>query len=258
MIRHNVKTMSCIADMWPPDPERITLLFIHGAGSSGLFWEPQVKGLSKYANTVAVDLPGHGYSKKESGKDRIEDYAEVIKEFADNLNLNHIVVCGLSMGGAIVQQLLIDNRNSFKGGVLIGTGARLRVMPEIFTTIESNYPEYIEMLKKVGFSPKTDPETTVRIAEQTAKCNPAVTKNDFSACNEFNVMNKLHVIDVPVLVVTGLDDLLTPPKYGEFLEKNIKKAYKAQIPDAGHLCPAEKPDAFNKAVIDFLNCLNPD
>jgi pimeloyl-ACP methyl ester carboxylesterase len=54
-------------------------------------------------------------------------------------------------------------------------------------------------------------------------------------------------------VVTGEDDLLTPPKFGEFLADKIKGAQRVHILDAGHLLPVEKPDELNRAIIDFLN-----
>jgi len=66
-------------------------------------------------------------------------------------------------------------------------------------------------------------------------------------------MARLHDIAGPVLVVTAEHDALTPSNYGDYLEKNIKTSFRAHIKNAGHHVPAECPDAFNKAVINFLD-----
>jgi pimeloyl-ACP methyl ester carboxylesterase len=66
------------------------------------------------------------------------------------------------------------------------------------------------------------------------------------------VTEKLSLIDVPVLVLTANDDIITPFKYATFLEKNIKNAELVNIEDAGHLSPIEKPHQVNKAIRDFL------
>ena len=50
------------AAKWPLDPAKATIVFIHGAGGTGNFWQAQVEGLAGRANTVAIDLPGHGTS----------------------------------------------------------------------------------------------------------------------------------------------------------------------------------------------------
>jgi pimeloyl-ACP methyl ester carboxylesterase len=66
------------------------------------------------------------------------------------------------------------------------------------------------------------------------------------------VTEKLGLIEVPVLVLTGRDDNITPVKYGIFLEKNIKNAKLVNIEDAGHLSPIEKPHEVNRSIHNFL------
>ena len=56
-----------------------------------------------------------------------------------------------------------------------------------------------------------------------------------------------------MLVVTAEEDKLTPPKFGEFLEKEIKNASRVHIMDAGHIVPIENPDEVNKTITKFLD-----
>ncbi len=240
-----------ISGHWPLDPDKPTLIFIHGAALTNVFWESQVKSLTEFANTVAVDLPGHGTSQSP-GKENISDYAQSVIDFLDLIKAPRPIPCGLSMGGAITQQLLINNRDRFPAGILINTGARLKVMPLIFETIEKNYSDFVEMLCVFAISNKSDAERLRAEIEACSKCQPDIALGDFQACDSFDVTEKLSLIEVPVLVLTANDDIITPFKYATFLEKNIKNAKLVNIEDAGHLSPIEKPHEVNKAIRDFL------
>ena len=92
---------------WPLDPEKETLVFIHGAGGHGYFWQTQIEVLLDRVNIVALDLPGHGRSDG-SGKDTIAEYAQAVNAFLVAIEAPKPVPCGFSLGGAIAQQLLMD------------------------------------------------------------------------------------------------------------------------------------------------------
>jgi len=241
-----------VTGRWPLDPEKSTLFFIHGAGGSSLFWKEQIDDFTSRANTLAIDLPGHGRSSGE-GMATVEDYAQAVANFIKNVHVPNPIFCGVSLGGAIVQQLLLDYQDLAKAGILISTGSRLRVAPVIFETIDKNFSDYVDMICKLAASKKTDPSLVIPFKEDTARGKPEVTHGDFRACNRFDVTEHLASIEVPVLVVTAEDDKLTPPKFGEFLVKSIKDASLAHITDAGHIVPMENPKEVNHAIISFLD-----
>ncbi len=251
MVQREENGIAYVSSVWPLEEARPTLICIHGAGGSHVLWQGQVEGLAGKVNTVAVDLPGHGKSEG-NGMRSIEDYARVVAEFTRAIHAPLPVPCGLSMGGAIVQQLLLDHPDVCEAGILIGTGARLRVMPVILKTIEQNFDGYIDSFLSFAASEKTDPERLRAISEATARGRPEVALDDFKACDAFDVMERLPSIQAPVLVITSEEDKLTPPKYGAFLEEKIPTASRTHIQDAGHLVPAEKPDEVNQAILDFL------
>ena len=241
-----------ITGAWPLDPGKATLVFIHGAGGSGAFWSAQVQGLTGRVNTVAVDLPGHGHSAGD-GKLKITDYAQAVVDFISQIAVPKPIPCGLSMGGAITQQLLIDHRDQIEAGILVSTGARLKVAPVIFETIEKDYSAFVEMIGKLAVSAKTGPGPAQAFKHELAGCNPEVTNGDFQACDRFDGLERLTVIEAPVLVVSAQDDKLTPPKYADVLETDIKNASRSHIMDAGHIVPMEKPLEFNQAILEFLD-----
>jgi pimeloyl-ACP methyl ester carboxylesterase len=206
------------------------------------------------ANTVAVDLPGHGHSHPPA-RDRVEDYTRALSRFITAVGAPAPVPCGLSIGGAIAQQLLLDQPGVFTAGILVSTGARLRVLPDIIKMISEDFDGFLNTIAALEVSPRTDPARTKGVHEITAACPPAVTLGDFTACDRFDVMARLAEIRVPVLVVSAADDRLTPPKYGNYLQTRIPGARGVQIDAAGHLVPVEQPEAFNAAVADFIQAL---
>jgi pimeloyl-ACP methyl ester carboxylesterase len=242
------------ASAWPLDPQKPTLVFIHGSGGSKILWDNQVKGLGDAANVIALDLPGHGESP-EGAFATVPEYTKAVVDFIKAIASPGPIPVGLSLGGAIVQQLLLDYAGLFKAGVMVGTGAKLKVLPVIFETIEKDFPGFVGGMPKMAASPKTDPALLRPLLDSNLKTPPAVYAGDFRACDIFDVRERLKDITAKVLVVTGEDDKLTPPKYGEYLAANIKGAQRVHVMDAGHLLPLEKPEELNQALREFLSSL---
>ncbi|VEN72757.1 Alpha/beta hydrolase fold protein [Candidatus Desulfarcum epimagneticum] len=237
----------------PFDPKKPTLILIHGAASNGSFWEEQAGGLKDTVNTAAPDLPGHGRDRGPA-KDSVRGCADAVLAFIDAVRPpGPLSLCGISMGGAIVLELLTGARRElFASGVLINTGAKLGVDRAILDLIERDYSDYIAMLRLFAVSQNTEPEKTQTHIQEIAKCDPRVALGDFQACHAFDARDRLDRIKAPVLVLSAGDDTLTPPAYGEFLAQKIKDARLAHIPGAGHLSPIEKPGEVNAAIREFL------
>jgi len=252
MLERKTNGLGYLVGDWPLDPEKSTIVFIHGAGGSSAFWQEQIKGLSGRVNALAIDLPGRGRSNGE-GKQKIADYAEGVIEFIAEIDIPDPILCGFSMGGAIVQQMLLDYPDRLKAGILIGTGARMKVAPAFFETIEKDYSGFVDWLCKICVSKKTNPQKVDPFREDMLRCRPEVTHGDFWACDRFDVVAQLPATQAPVLVVTAEEDKMTPPKLGEFLEKSIKKAGRTHIMGAGHLVSMEKPEETNLAILKFFD-----
>ena len=241
-----------MAAQWPLDPARTTLVFIHGAGGAGTFWQAQIEGLAGRFNTIAIDLPGHGASDG-GAKDRIEDYALAVADFMKAMEVPNPIFCGFSMGGAITLQILLDCPDLARAGILICSGATMKVGPAIFESIQNDYNGFVEFICKIAASKKSDPEVVLPFRDDFFSLKAEVTLGDFRACNRFDVTDKLSSITVPVLVMTAEDDKLTPPQNGEALARGIENATRAHIIDAGHIVAIEKSDEVNQKILKFLD-----
>lgn len=256
MIERKQDGIAFLAGHWPLEPDRPTLVFIHGSGQEGRFWQAQVDGLTGVANTLAVDLPGHGNSDGD-GFRQVSDFARSVMGFIDAINAPAPIPCGLSLGGAIALHLLIHHGNRLAAGILANTGARLKVLPAIIQTIQDDYDRHLTGLVKfaVALANQSDDEICRRVLA-TSTAGPTVTANDFRACDAFDAMPQVASINAPVLVLSAVHDMLTPVKYADWMAANINGARHVTLDEAGHMAPIEQPEAFNKAVLRFVGSLD--
>lgn len=257
----NTKSINGIeftASCWPPDNTKPVVLLIHGATLSKTFWDAQMLGLETISTTIALDLPGHGGSQGEA-LDNVPAYAKCVADYITSAGIGDydIIICGLSMGGAIAQQLLISYPDLFKAGILINTGARLKVHPMIIESIRADYSQFIRAMPRTMVAPNSDPTLFEQKIYDSIGNNTAETSlKGFHACNQFDVMADVGKIACPVLVLSAEHDTSTPVKFGDWLARNIPNATYTCVKDAGHLSPLEKPEEINKEICQFLKNLN--
>jgi pimeloyl-ACP methyl ester carboxylesterase len=230
---------------------RRTLVFVHGAGGNHLLWNYQRKFFEHSYNVIAIDLPGHGEAGNE-GEDSVGAYAGHLLHLVRALPAEAFCLSGHSLGGAIVQEFALLYPHYVEALVLVATGARLRVLPEILEGIQERFEETVNSMCGYAFSKKTSPDMIQKGIETMLKTDKTVLHGDFAACDRFDVMDRVGTIRVPTLVVCGSDDVLTPPKYAQFLAEKIQGARLEIIDGAGHMVMLEKPDEFNKRVMNFL------
>lgn len=231
-----------------------TVTFIHGAGGGLFTWSGQKGFLEKAFNPIILELPGHGESGGE-GEQEIRRYAEQVYAFMEALNLSKTFLVGHSMGGAIVQTLALTHPQRIKGIVLMGTGARLRVLPSILEGIRTHFEETVKDITRLAYSKKASQELIEKGVNYLLQCPPGILYGDFLACDRFDLLNEVHQIQVPTLVLCGQDDQMTPVRYSETLHRLIKGSTLVVLAGAGHMVMMESPPAFNERIAEFL--LNP-
>ncbi len=228
------------------------LCLVHGAGGSAEVWRPQLDGLASTARVVALDLPAHGGTGGDGGAS-IDDAASLVREIVQALGLAPVVIGGHSMGGAIAQAFALAAPELTAGVALIGTGARLRVLPKLFDLIETDYDAAVAFI--TDLAPRAPASLRSAIIAQTKRTPPRILANDFRVCDRFDVTARLGEIRAPALVVCGDEDHLTPPKYAEFLQARLPSARLVMVPGAAHYVQLEQPDAVTRALAGFLTAL---
>ncbi|UCD58772.1 MAG: alpha/beta hydrolase [Candidatus Hydrogenedentota bacterium] len=239
-------------DVQPEEKEPLaTLLLVHGVGGSHLSWRRQIEKFSDRFRVIAVDLPGHGLSEGE-GKAVILDYARYVVELMESLGLHNVILGGHSMGGAVALEVALRFSSRLGALLLVGTGARLRVLPAIFSTIRQDFEPAIKGMTNFMFASGTSVELINEESQLLARSSADLILRDFTACDSFDVTDEIGSIKLPTLILCGREDRLMPAKYSEFLHENISDSELVIFDKCGHMPMLERSSDFNECVSSFV------
>jgi len=222
------------------------VLFVHGAGGTHRIWGHQLQGL-KGANTYALDLPAHGRSEG-AGRDAIPDYSQVVLGFMDAVGIERAILVGHSMGGAITLWTALTAPDRLRGIGLVGTGARLRVLPAILEGLRTDFEKAVELIGGFAYAPDAGQKLVDSGREEWLANTPEVLYGDFLACDRFDVMERLGEIRLPAAVIVGSEDRLTPVKYARYMADHLPDAELTIVEGAGHMVMVEQPEPVTQAL----------
>jgi len=227
----------------PPGARGSPLLLVHGAGGTHVHWPEALRRL-RGRRVIAVDLPGHGASPPP-GERAVPAYARRLLDLLDVLGIARAAVGGHSMGGAIALTLALEAPDRIAGLLLVGTGARLRVTPAVVlaSADPARSREVASAVAGLSFGDGAAPELLRSLADGVAAVAPGILHGDFTACDVFDVMDRLPAIRAPARIVVGAEDRLTPPKYAAFLRASLPGDGLLVVPGAGHMVTWEAPHA---------------
>lgn len=225
------------------------IIFCHGSGGRHHHWLYQLKGLKETAKPIAVDLPGHGRSDGEPADD-IAIYRDWLHRFIKKSRLEPPVIAGHSMGGAIALDYALQYPDDYLGLILAGSGCKLRVLPAFLEELQKG--SVPDSLSEYLYGPAASRELLEKGKRELKDTAASTYYADFSACNKFDVMDRLQQITKPVLILCGSEDRLTPVKYSRYLEEKLPDGKVELIDGAGHMVMLEKPDQVNQAITVYL------
>ena len=233
----------------------MTVVLIHGSGGNAGMWRKVMEGLADGYDSLAVDLPGHGKSQGE-GMKSIPEYREFMKDFFGVLGTGNIVLGGHSLGGGIVQDFVLKYPEKLRAILLIGTGARLRVLPEALERLRQMAEGKIEpRFDPWAFASGATAEVLCEGEREWAKTSPCVRYQDMAACDQFDIIREVEKICIPALMVCGREDRLTPVKYSEYLKGKILGSKMEIVEGAGHAVMLEAPEVLSRVILTFLHSL---
>jgi pimeloyl-ACP methyl ester carboxylesterase len=241
----------------------LTMLMIHGFPLSSSMWEMQLDDLNELLRVIAPDLRGHGFSEAEPPYS-IAQYTDDCVALLDSLGvIEPVVVCGLSMGGYIALDMV--NRYPERVAALILTATRAAPDDE---TGKANRDKAIASVQANGIGPLVKAMLPKLFSPTTLESSPEladILQSIMESTPEEGVIGALEAmrdrpdarpllptIDVPTLVIHGVDDQIVPVAEAQQMADALPDVEFVRLADAGHLLPIEQPEEFNKAVARFL------
>src|SRR5213593_3985541 len=242
----------------------LPILFIHGFPFDNAMWRHQIAALSRWERVVP-DLWGAGLVNVPAGAGpySLADQANSLVGMLDDLQVDEVVVCSQSMGGYITFELLRAFATRVRAAILCSTKATAdtpeakRGRDAMAAKAEREGPGAIaaelvhKLLARVTLErqPAIVREVTTMIARQPVY-GMVVTLGALRDRADSTPL--LGQIRIPILVVAGDDDQITPAEGMEEMARAIPGAQFTVIPGSGHLSPLEQPQAVNDAVNAFL------
>lgn len=239
------------------------IIFIHGFPFNKNMWDKQVEGLNGSYRIITYDIRGHGNSDTGIQALSIDLFANDLICFMDILNINKTSLCALSMGGYIALNAIQKHPERFTALVLAdtqcvadSTKAKEKRMKAIDNIINYGVEKYAEDSVKNLFAPVSLDTKSVEIEGVKEMI---ITTSVGSLCSTLLALSQrnetcstLSEINVPVLIIVGEEDKITPPPASQFMHQKINNSVLHIIKHTGHLCCLENPEEFNEQLNSFL------
>lgn len=243
--------------------EAPVIIFIHGFPFNKSMWDIQMEALKTSHRVISYDVRGHGNTKSEKTDFSIDLFVEDLINLMDNLKFDKVILCGLSMGGYIALSAIKKYPQRFDGLVLCDTQC-IADTPEA----KEKRMKTIENIKNKGIENYADESIKNFFASESYKTKQKeiasikkmiMNTTEESLCNALLALSKrnetcsnLENIKIPVLIIVGKEDKITPPDAAQFMHEKIKDSSISIIENAGHLTNLENPIEFNHKLKKFM------
>ncbi len=253
------------------------LVLLHGVGDSAVDWSWVIPALGTKHRVIAVDFPGSGDSAKPKREYSLEFLTEFLADFLNALEIQRAVLVGNSLGGLIALRYALSNPERVAGLVLVDSMGFSQLVNPILSNL--TLPWYGELAiawsktplgaKQRAWSraallfanPLQVPNAWLAEQERLGlvpgflEANLSILRSQLYVLGQKQiVLEYLPKIEMPTLVVWGINDLVLPNYQAQDAVSRLKQGHLALIPNCGHLPQVERPELFTDALNQFFAC----
>lgn len=241
------------------------LVLLMGFGADGNVWEKHVAVYEQHFQCILIDNRGVGKSGQPPGPYTTAMMADDTAAVMRDAKIEMARIAGISMGGAIAQELALRYPQMVQSLVLISTWPRFNQYAKtVYENLKkirlSAKPEdFMELLQLWIYAPpfyehsfealQADQNTS---AQDEHRQSQAGFEGQLDACIHHDTVERLAQIKVPTLITVGNMDIFTPPVFSEMLHKGIEGSEYTTFPDGGHVHHWEDLERFNRVTLEFL------
>ncbi len=251
--------------------DREPVVFVHGLGGQWQNWLENLPRVAEERRALALDLPGFGLTPEPRDAITIPGYGRTVNAFCEKLGLGGVAIVGNSMGGFIAAEVAIQFPSRVTRLVLvsaagISSASSLRrpmlTAGRIMTAVATNT---VARHRALASRPVMRHLSLALVARY-----PKLLRADLAyeglfkgagkpsfddalrACLDYDFRDRLPDVSVPTLIVWGENDWVIPVRDANEFERLIPDSRKVVMRETGHIPMAERPQAFNDVLMDFL------
>jgi pimeloyl-ACP methyl ester carboxylesterase len=242
------------------------VILLHPFPVNHEFWLPVAEVLAGRYRLILPDLRGHGESEIGEGPATMEKHAVDIAHVMDDAEVGRAPLIGVSIGGYVIFEFWRKNRGRVAAIGLCNTkapadgpearAARLHAANDVLE--RGTEPFFESMIPKL--LGKTTREMRPDLVDGVLRIMRKMSPEDIAQVQRGmaarpDSVETLKTINVPTLLVTGGEDLMTGVNEAEFMRQNINGSLLQVIPKAGHYSLWEQPQDAAKILRQFLDSL---
>lgn len=234
-----------------------------GLGGSAAYWTRNLAALAERHRVICYDHRGTGRSDRAlpAGLD-VEDMAVDVLALLDGLGIERASLIGHAAGGVIGLSLALSHPGRLASLVVVNGFASpdphfVRCMEtRLALLLHSGVLAFVRAQPFFLYPARWISENRARLeAEEASNVahfqGTANVEARIAALAGFDITDRLHAIETPVLLIAAEDDMLVPDLCSEKLERGLPHARLERM-RGGHACNVTEPDEFNRHVLEFL------
>jgi len=242
------------------------VVLLHAGLTDARLWEPQLRSFPQSHSVLRVDLPGFGNSPFETNP---VSFRGAVRDVMDAEDIDRAALVGVSLGGNTALELALESPERVSALVLVGAGLPDHEWSEEVTAFFADEEAALEHgdldaavdanLRMWFAGPHRslddmDPAMRELVGEmQRQAFRQQEGHDDLRVLRlEPPASERLGDVTVPTLVLTGDDDVHDIHRIADRLAAGIPGAERATIAGAAHLPSLDRPEEFDRIVLDFL------
>jgi 3-oxoadipate enol-lactonase len=243
------------------------VVLLHPFPANHNLWKPAAQALTTRYRVILPDLRGHGESGVGDGPATMEKHAADIARVLDHEEVRRAAFVGVSIGGYALFEFWRKYRARVDALVLCNTKAQadtpearaVRLQAATFVLERGTELFFGSMIPKL--MGKTTRDTRPDLVEGALRMMRTMSPEDVAMvqrgmAERQDSVETLKTINVPTMLVTGDEDILTGVGEAELMRQNISGSEIKLIAKAGHYSPWEQPEEVGKLLRQFLDRLN--
>ena len=233
------------------------LVFIHGPGAGGCAEGYRLQ-LQQFPGSLAPTLPGH---PDGAPCDSVKAYTDWLRGWLwAQGHTQNLVLSGFTLGACIALQYALDYPDEVRGLVLMTVAMRSK----------QRAPDMLNFRLQAAQDPAAherwlgsmddimhfiEPGFRQALIDCHRRVGPRSQYNDLVVIDQFDVQDRIAALKPPLMLIRGMDDPLAPEEYEREIHEAVRGSQYIRLSQAGHFPMAERPEAVNEAIQNFMGGL---